>query len=100
MLDSLSRELHSLEGVLDLLQEDAESFPPQLAADTPMVLDQCQTVLDELDAHLLVLNRAGLPSHQRRKLWFDEGKDKSVVLQNKLAAHRGVLGLAIDLVGA
>ncbi|KAH7031383.1 uncharacterized protein B0I36DRAFT_349463 [Microdochium trichocladiopsis] len=100
VLDNLSRELHSLEGVLDLLQEDAESFPQELAADTPVILERCQSVVDELDAHLSLLNQPELSSQERRRRWFETGKDESIVLQKRIAAHRAVLGLAIDLVGA
>lgn len=100
VLDGLSRELHSLEGVLDLLQEDAESFPPELASGTPLVLDCCQRLIDELDTHLSQLNQSDLSSHDRRVLWLETGKAASVVLEKRVAAHRAVLGLAIDLVGA
>ncbi|KXJ86169.1 hypothetical protein Micbo1qcDRAFT_237103 [Microdochium bolleyi] len=100
VLDSLSRELHSLEGVLDLLQEDADSFPPELAADTPIILERCQQVIDELDKHLSRLNQPELSSRERRVLWFETGREASVGLEKRVAAHRAVLGLAIDLVGA
>lgn len=99
-VDGISRELHSLQSVLDLLKEDTELFPRPLAVQTPIVLEHCNKVLAELDYCFSILNRADLPRQDKRKLWAARGKRESSRFKPALEAHRALIGLALDLVEA
>ena len=99
-MDGISRELHSLQGVLDLLKEDADLFPPPLAAQTLAVLEHCGKVLTALDMCFLTLNSRELPRQERRKLWVASGKRDSALFKPVIEAHRSLIGIALDLVEA
>ncbi|KAI1875081.1 uncharacterized protein JN550_002510 [Neoarthrinium moseri] len=98
-LDVVSRELHSLQSVLDLLKDDAGSLPSKVATETPALLQQCNLVVSELDADLLALDGSALSRPQKRSQWISRGKQQMAELVPTLEAHRAVLGLALDLVG-
>ncbi|KAI4866852.1 hypothetical protein F4820DRAFT_238792 [Hypoxylon rubiginosum] len=99
-VDGVSRELHSLESVLDLLQEDAGLFPPDLAERVPDVLGHCSTVVDQLDAGISALSCSKLPKQEKRSQWMASGRKEVAQFRTSLEAHKAVLGLALDLVGA
>ncbi|CAJ2514026.1 Uu.00g021450.m01.CDS01 [Anthostomella pinea] len=99
-LDGVSRELHSLEGVLDLLQEDAGLFPPELAGQTPAVIGHCSSVVDELNASLWAFDSSELSKQEKRTRWLETGRWETARFRTSLEAHKSVLGLALDLVGA
>ncbi|KAI1630560.1 Rho GTPase activation protein [Biscogniauxia mediterranea] len=99
-IDRVSRELHSLQGVLDLLKEDAALFPPQLGEQTPAVVEHCSNVVDELDASLATLSSSDLPKQEKRTQWLEAGRQSSARFRTKLEAHKAILGVALDLVGA
>ncbi len=99
-VDGISRELHSLQSVLDLLKEDNELFPPQLAVQTPVILEYCSKVVEELDTCFALLNRGDLPRQDKRKLWASSGRKESARFKPALEAHRTAIGLALDLVEA
>lgn len=99
-LDRVSRELHSLQGVLDLLKEDAASLPSKIAAQTPSILQQCNRLVEELDSSLLALDDPELSRPQKRTRWLCVGKAHIADLRDGLEAHRTTVGLALDLVGA
>ncbi|ORY64865.1 Rho GTPase activation protein [Pseudomassariella vexata] len=99
-LDTISRELHSLQSVLTLLKEDAGNLPSKIAAQTPALLEQCNRVVSELDACLLALNGSALSKTQKRAQWIAVGKQQIAQLRAALEAHRATMGLALDLVGA
>ncbi|KAI5920628.1 Rho GTPase activation protein [Camillea tinctor] len=99
-VDGVSRELHSLQGVLDLLKEDAALFPPELGEQTPAVVEHCSNVVDELDASLATLNNSDLPKQEKRIQWLEAGRKNSARVRTTLEAHKAILGVALDLVGA
>jgi GTPase-activating protein SAC7 len=72
-VDGISRELHSLQSVLDLLKEDAGLFPSELAEQTPEVLVHCKRVVDELDECMSMLNSDKLSRQEKRKYWISHG---------------------------
>ncbi|KAK3328761.1 putative RhoGAP group protein [Apodospora peruviana] len=97
-LDVISSELHSLDGIVDLLKDDAESFPPQLAHKTPAVLDNCLAILHELEGCISVLDRCSESRADKKSRWLASqahiGK-----LRWTLDGYKSTLGLAVDLVG-
>ncbi|KAI1172609.1 Rho GTPase activation protein [Nemania sp. FL0916] len=99
-VDAVSRELHSLQTVLLLLKEDAASFPLELAQHTPAVLEHCSYVINRLDESALVQHGPGLSKQEKRGQWLSEGRMEATSFRIALEAHRAVIGLALDLVGA
>ncbi|KAI1379468.1 Rho GTPase activation protein [Hypoxylon crocopeplum] len=99
-IDGVSRELHSLLGVLDLLKEDAGLFPPELAERTPAVVEHCSNVVNELDISISALCSGELPKQDKRSQWLAKGRKEVATFRTSLEAHKAVLGLALDLVGA
>jgi hypothetical protein len=98
--DGVSRELHSLQTVLDILKEDAASFPAELAEHTPSVIEHCSYIVDKLNESLLILNSPELSKKERRAQWLEVGMTEASTFRTTLEAHKAVIGLAIDLVGA
>lgn len=96
-LNALSGELHSLDGILDLMKDDASSFPPKLAARTPTVLQHCTAVVNELEGYVTILNSADL-SRQAKKLRWAATKSHMSRIQSTLDGYKSTLGLALDLV--
>lgn len=99
-LDEVSRELHSLQGVLNLLKEDAPNLPSKIAAQTPSILQQCNEVVEELDTSLLALDDPELTRPEKRTRWISVGKPHLASLRDAIEAHRTTVGLTLDLVGA
>ncbi|KAI2621430.1 Rho GTPase activation protein [Hypomontagnella submonticulosa] len=99
-VDGVSRELHSLQSVLELLKEDAGLFPPELAERIPTVLGHCSGVVNELDTTISALNSSELPKQEKRSQWLAAGRKEIAAFRTSLEAHKAVLGLALDLVGA
>ncbi|KAI1386609.1 uncharacterized protein F4822DRAFT_410656 [Hypoxylon trugodes] len=99
-IDGVSRELHSLQSVLDFLKEDAGLFPPELAERVPAVLEHCYNVVNQLDASISTLNSEELPKQEKRSQWLASGRKETATFRTSLEAHKAVLGLALDLVGA
>lgn len=97
-LDNVSRELHSLQSVLDLLKEDAGALPSRVATETPALLQQCNRAVSELDADLLALDGSALSRTQKRSQWISVGKRQIGELLPVIEAHRTMLGLSLDLV--
>ncbi len=96
-LDAISSELHSLDGVLDLLKDDASSIPSDMARRTPEVLWQCTAVVNELGGYLAALNSVRLSKNDRRSQWVATRKHMAT-LRTTLEAYKSTLGLALDLV--
>ncbi|RYP63063.1 hypothetical protein DL769_007089 [Monosporascus sp. CRB-8-3] len=99
-VDEISRELHSLQSVLDLLKEDTDVLPPQLTAGTRSILERCSAVVEELDDCFSTLNSNDTPRQERRRLWIAQGRKDSSRFKPTLEAHRSIIGLALDLVEA
>ncbi|KAK4646858.1 uncharacterized protein QC761_100940 [Podospora bellae-mahoneyi] len=98
-LDSISSELHSLDGVLQLLRDDAASFPPFLAEQTPSALDCCLTLINELEGCISVLNRPGVSRADKKARWM-ASRDHINRLHWTLGRYKDALGLAVDFVDA
>ncbi|KAL2159384.1 hypothetical protein VTH06DRAFT_2388 [Thermothelomyces fergusii] len=96
--DGIATELHSLDGVLDLLGYDAAFIPPPLAEHTPAVLATCLALLDELEGCISLLNRPDVPRPEKRSRWLASRKHVET-LRWTLGEYKLVLGLAADLVG-
>ncbi|KAI1334464.1 hypothetical protein F5Y15DRAFT_409671 [Xylariaceae sp. FL0016] len=99
-VDGVSRELHSLGSVLDLLTEDACLFPPELAEHIPAVLAHCSNAVDDIEVAVSTLNDSDLSKQQKRTRWLATGRQESAKFRTSLEARKAVLGLALDLVGA
>ncbi|KAI1134405.1 Rho GTPase activation protein [Hypoxylon sp. FL0543] len=99
-VDGVSRELHSLQSVLDLLKEDAGLFPPELAERIPAIIEHCSNVVSELDLNIAALSSSELPKQEKRSQWLASGRKEMAAFRTSLEAHKAVLGLALDLVGA
>ncbi|KAI0010941.1 Rho GTPase activation protein [Xylariaceae sp. FL0662B] len=97
-VDGVCRELYSLQSVLDLLKEDAGLFPPELAGLTPAVLARCSKIAEELDTSISTFNE--FPRSEKRAQWLATGRKEGAKFRTSLEAHKAVLGLALDLVGA
>ncbi|KAK3936217.1 putative group protein [Diplogelasinospora grovesii] len=95
-LHGISSELHSLDAVLDLLKDDAVSFPPQLARQTPAVLRKCLTLISELEGCISVLDRSGLSRSDKKSRWM-ASRGHITKLGWTLEGYKSSLGLALDL---
>lgn len=96
--DPISAELHSLDGVLDLLGYDAPSIPVSLAEHTPGVLDTCVALVNELEGCVTLLNQPGVQRADKKSRWL-ASRGHIDVLRWTLSEYKLVLGLAADLVG-
>ncbi|KAI1166618.1 Rho GTPase activation protein [Nemania serpens] len=99
-VDAVSRELHSLQTVLLLLKEDAALFPPELAQHTPLVIEHCSSAVDRLDESFSVLCGPDLSKPEKRTRWLSMERTEAASSRTTLEAHKGAIGLALDLVGA
>ncbi|KAL2126712.1 hypothetical protein VTI74DRAFT_370 [Chaetomium olivicolor] len=97
-VEAISAELHSLDGILDLLRHDAAFFPPQLADHTPAVLATCLYLVKELDGGISILNRPGMSRADKKSRWL-ASRDHVGKLRWTLGEYKLALGLAADLVG-
>ncbi|EAQ93888.1 hypothetical protein CHGG_02123 [Chaetomium globosum CBS 148.51] len=96
--DSISTELHSLNGVLDLLGYDAAFLSASLAEHTRAVLETCLAIINELEGCVSLLNRPDVPKAEKRSRWL-ASRDHINTLRRTLGEYKLVLGLAADLVG-
>ncbi|KAI0478873.1 hypothetical protein GGR56DRAFT_347722 [Xylariaceae sp. FL0804] len=99
-VDGVARELHSLESVLDLLREDAGLVPPQLAQPIPAVIRHCSDLVDDIQDVVTSLNGPDLSKHDKRARWLADGRSELARFRTSFEAHKAVIGLALDLVGA
>jgi GTPase-activating protein SAC7 len=96
--DAISSELHSLDGVLDLLRYDAPFFSPSLAEHTPEALATCVALVGELEGCVTLLNQPGVSRADKKSRWL-ASRGHIDVLRWTLREYKLVLGLAADLVG-
>ncbi|KAK5651256.1 hypothetical protein OQA88_12664 [Cercophora sp. LCS_1] len=96
-LDDVATLLHSLDGTLDLLKDDASSFPPRLAFLTPRILNSCCDIINELDGCISVLGREGVPRAEKKSRWM-ASRDHIEKLRGTLQGYKTTLGLAVDLI--
>ncbi|KAK3904545.1 hypothetical protein C8A05DRAFT_42394 [Staphylotrichum tortipilum] len=96
--DTISIELHSLDGVLDLLRYDAAFFPAALAEHTPATLEGCAALVRELEGCVALLNRPGVSRADKKSRWL-ASRVHIGMLWRSLGDYTLVLGLAADLIG-
>lgn len=96
--DTISIELHSLDGVLDLLRYDAAFFPPALAEHAPDVLQSCLALVNELEGCISLLNAPEVSRAEKKSRWL-ASRDHVAILWRTLAEYNLALGLTADLVG-
>ncbi|CAK7211558.1 hypothetical protein SBRCBS47491_001165 [Sporothrix bragantina] len=96
-LARLSAELHALDGVLDLLKDDAASaaFPADLALQTPAVVASSGALVAELGVILGGGDRDS--SSEKRSRWLAM-QQHIAESRSVLEVYRLTLGLALDLV--
>ncbi|KAJ4403848.1 hypothetical protein N0V85_005015 [Neurospora sp. IMI 360204] len=96
-LDPISSELHSLNGILDILKDDVPSLPEQLAQRTPEVLSYCLTIINEIQGCISILDRVGLSRQDKKSRWM-ASRGHIAKLRWTLEVYKASLGLAVDLV--
>ncbi|OTB06462.1 hypothetical protein M426DRAFT_318875 [Hypoxylon sp. CI-4A] len=99
-IDGVSRELHSLQSVLELIKEDASFFPPELAERVPCVVDHCCTVVVDLDTSMSTLSSSDLSKEEKKTRWIATGKEEAAAFRSSLEAHKAIMGIALDLAAA
>lgn len=97
-LDAVLAELHSLEGVIEILKDDASSFPPDLAQRTPPLLEHCSSILNQIDGYMHVCNGLALSKRDKKFRWLAIRVDM-VKLRLTLEGYKSILALVTDLVG-
>lgn len=94
-LDSISRELHSLQTTLELLAEDTKetSKTIPLAKQISGIVDNCNSIVQEIEK---VLQKHGKGKLVGTK-WAWSGKDDVTRLQSILKAHESALELVLEV---
>ncbi|KAK1827446.1 hypothetical protein QBC39DRAFT_176785 [Podospora conica] len=96
-VEDIASLLQSLDGVLDILRDDADAFPPQLARLTPALLERSCEIIGELHGCISVLGRAGIPREEKKARWT-ASREHIGKLEATLLGYKTVLALAVDLV--
>lgn len=97
-LDAVSRELASLQMVLELLNEDARSgkgFPVSLVKQISGILTNCGVVLEQIETLLQKYAEGGISPAVK---WAIAGQDDMNKLRSSLEAHKSALDIAVDMV--
>lgn len=101
-LDAVSRELHSLTTVLEMLAHDAgdtarSAFPPSLAHQVTGIVKNCGGVVSQIEASL---EKHGGESTRLKKgvQWSWGGKSDMEQLRSSLEAHKSALDIALQMV--
>jgi Fungal N-terminal domain of STAND proteins len=101
-LDAVSRELHSLTTVLEILAHDADdtarsAFPPSLAQQITGIVKNCGGVVSQIEASL---EKHGGEFARLRKgaQWSWGGKFDMEQLRSSLEAHKSALDIALQMV--
>lgn len=97
-LDAVLGELQSLEGVLELLRDDAGAFPPDLARRTPPLLEHCAGIVQQIEGYMHVCNGLGLTSRDKKFRWMAIKGDMDK-LRLTLEGYKSILAVVTDLVG-
>lgn len=91
-------ELHSLDGVLDILKDDASSFPEALAKRTPPLLEHCTSIVHQIEGYMHVCNGLGLSARDKKYRWMAIRGDMEK-LRLTLEGYKSTLAVVTDLVG-
>ncbi|KAG8156504.1 hypothetical protein KVR01_013608 [Diaporthe batatas] len=97
-LDAVLAELHSLDGVLDILKDDASSFPEALAKRTPPLLEHCTSIVHQIEGYMHVCNGLGLSARDKKYRWMAIRGDMEK-LRLTLEGYKSTLAVVTDLVG-
>ncbi|RKK61041.1 hypothetical protein BFJ69_g17167 [Fusarium oxysporum] len=97
-LDRVSRELHSLRNVLELIQEDAiddmKLFPPTIQHHISVIVSNCSSVIAEVQTCITKYADGRIKS---RASWVTNGQGDMEKLRSSLEAHKSALELALDM---
>ncbi|KAH7190168.1 kinase-like domain-containing protein [Fusarium oxysporum f. sp. albedinis] len=97
-LDKVSRELHSLQNVLELIQEDAKDdakpFPPAIEHHITSIVANCTLVVVETQSCIKKYGNGGINS---KASWAINGQGDMEKLRSSLEAHKSALELALDM---
>jgi uncharacterized protein (DUF3084 family) len=93
-MDGISRELGSLRSALEMLAEDAKTPGVQFPQTLERILKNCMDELQKLDAKLQEYHSERL---KIRVKYVWSGKETMNSYQTTLAAHKGALDLAVDV---
>ena len=98
-MDAVSRELLSLETVLETLARDItspgrEAYPPSLAAQIPDILMNCNDVMTQLDQTLKKYSRRYLGAGVQ---WSWVGKQDVDQLRSSFETFKNILSLTVKL---
>jgi hypothetical protein len=91
-------ELHSLDGVLDILKDDASFFTSDLAQQTAPLLEHCSNIVRQIEGYMHVCNGLGLPSRDKKFRWMAIKGDMDK-LRLTLDGYKSTLAVVTDLVG-
>ncbi|KUI72114.1 GTPase-activating protein SAC7 [Cytospora mali] len=97
-LDAVLAELHSLDGVLDILKDDASSFPGDLAQRTAPLLEHCSSIVHQIEGYMHVCNGLGLSPRDKKFRWMAIRGDMEK-LRLTLEGYKSTLAVVTDLVG-
>ncbi|KAI8653778.1 hypothetical protein NCS56_01332700 [Fusarium sp. Ph1] len=97
-LDSISRELLSLQTILELIKEDASDdskpFPQTLNQHVTAILGNCNLVVAEIQT---CITRYGQDRLKTRVAWAINGQGDINKLRSSLEAHKTALEIALDM---
>ncbi|KAF5595998.1 chitin synthase A [Fusarium pseudocircinatum] len=98
-LDRVSRELHSLQTVLQLIEEDAKDdtkpFPPTIQHHVSGIVTNCGSVVLEVET---CIKKYGDGRVKTRAAWAINGQGDMEKLRSSLEAHKSALELALDMI--
>lgn len=97
-LDAVLAELQSLEGVLEILKDDAGAFPFDLARRTPPLLEHCTSIVQQIEGYMHVCNGLGLTKRDKKFRWMAIKGDMEK-LRLTLEGYKSILALVTDLIG-
>ncbi|XEV01778.1 hypothetical protein FSHL1_007065 [Fusarium sambucinum] len=97
-LDRVSRELHSLQTVLELIQEDAKDdtkpFPDTIQRHVSGIVTNCNSVVIEVQT---CITKYGDGKVRNKAAWVLNGQGDMEKLRSSLEAHKSALELALDM---
>lgn len=98
-LDRVSRELHSLQTVLELIEEDAKDdtkpFPPTIQHHVSGIVSNCGSVVLKVET---CIKKYGDGRVKSRAAWAINGQGDMEKLRSSLEAHKSALELALDMI--
>ncbi|KAJ4011776.1 hypothetical protein NW766_007076 [Fusarium irregulare] len=97
-LDRVSRELHSLQTALELIEEDAKDdtkpFPEIIQRHVSEIVTNCNSVVVEIQT---CITKYGDGKVKNKAAWALNGQGDMQKLKSSLEAHKSALELALDM---